>query len=366
MWFFGLLTTLCFSVYFVFWRLGASWKGVTVKQDGHSYEYRFLRHKGRLKGILLGVRGADGFDFSFKPERWYDRLFKALGLSVEHQVGHDAFDRQVYVVSNDRRVLDALSENTGLVTNVLALFRAGSARYLDVRAINCRAGRLWIKGKSLQGFSEEDRERLAAKLVPLLTEIALQVANAIRPRGSRWRDPYVIKAAVILAISTGLAVNGLIQTVRMALTTTPFTVDTDALSHSAIGWSAGIVGGLVLATLLVLGRTARTHLVLLELLLVGGFGAYASSLIELRDINMAFDSRPASEYVVVVREMTVSRSRRSTRYYLTTDDWNGSLYQRFQVAADLYRRLTPGDRVVISQRPGYLGYRWVESVRKGQ
>jgi hypothetical protein len=94
-----------------------------------------------------------------------------------------------------------------------------------------------------------------------------------------------------------------------------FLIDRDRLIHLSL-WTGGVIlFALLAAHFVLLARSARAHLYLLELLLVGTFGSFSTAASELRAANIEWDTS-----VVVVREAAVlsksiSRSRKGgTRY----------------------------------------------------
>jgi len=106
--------------------------------------------------------------------------------------------------------------------------------------------------------------------------------------------------------------------------------------------------------------------VLIELLLVGSFGAVSTAFTELRDLNIELDQSQAIEYHAKTLDKRISRGRRrSTSYYLYLEDWNrGTFEEKVKVSKLLYNTIAVGDSVSIRQKSGYLGYRWVGSIQK--
>ncbi|MGD8569853.1 MAG: hypothetical protein PVJ39_17335, partial [Gammaproteobacteria bacterium] len=183
--------------------------------------------------------------------------------------------------------------------------------------------------------------------------------------GSKWRDPFVIKSAIILAISSGLAINGLIHLVRLTWIKLPFTVDSSQLLMDSVYWGAGIVITLLLSALVMLGRSARTHLVMIELILIGSFGAISTTAAELRDINIELDESRGHSYEVKALDKKITRSRRSSSYYLYVNDWNKEhARKKVKVPSDIYYSIEIGDLLLVKQKNGFLNYRWVESLSK--
>lgn len=366
MWFaFGIITLISFSVFFGYRRFRASWKGVAAVTDGVSWQYKLLRSKYGIRGALIGIEGPKGYEFSFKQERWYDRLCKAIGLSAEHQVGNAEFDELVYIVSDDNHLHRQVSVNPAIVDAVLRIFRLDDEHLSKVKALRCGSGRLWLEIGARSGFDEGNVARLGPEIVPLMRKISDALGSAPVRAGSKWRDPFVMKAAVILAISTGLAVNGGVHLARLLWTKIPFTIDSNALLMNAAVIGVFVTGALVVATLFLLGRSARTHLVLIEILLVGSFGATATAFTELRDANIELDQSAAVTYQARTLDKRINRGRRSSSYYLYLEDWNREEPRRkIEVSSSFYHQVAVGEQLVVHQKPGHFKYRWVEALEK--
>lgn len=223
-----------------------------------------------------------------------------------------------------------------------------------------------MKFKATKGFEEDDISKVASSVVPLLQQATDGLSKAFPTSiAGKWKDPFVIQAGIILAISTGLAVNGTVQLVRLIWNKVPFTLDTTAMLIDSLYWGAGIVVFLIVLTLGLLGRTARAHLVLIELIFVGSFGAASTSFVELRDINMEFDQSAGVTHQVKTLDKQINRGSKSTSYNLYLQDWNARNFRnKIQVSGNFYRNVSIGESLIIKQKSGYLKYRWVESIGK--
>ena len=363
MWFFfGLMTLISFSIYFGYRRLNAAWSGQPSSTGNVPYQYRILRNKRRPLAVWIGIRVPKGYDFALKKENPIDRFFKLIKLSAEHQTGDSKFDELVYVVSDNEYIHYELSNNSNMRQAVLGLFNSGNHHFCHVKEIRHSAGRLWIRYKIKSGFEEDDVTVLADKAVPLLKKMANCLKQSpVGRHPAKRRDPFVVKAAIILAISSGLAVNGLVHIMRLLWSHASFTIDSVVLFESAVYVGLIFSGVLIVTAVLVLGRSARTHLVLIELLLIGTFGAVTTAFIEMRDLNMAMDNSPSVVYQSQILDKHVSRGNRSTSYYIDLDDWtNEDERKSIEVSGSFYDKASIGDYLVLNQKPGYLGYRWVE------
>jgi hypothetical protein len=365
MWFFfGFLTLASFVAYSVYERLYSRWHGVDIGSGNQRCRLRLLIRDKKAYGAYIGVDAPAGFHLAFKPERWTDRFSKWAGLSIECQTRDADFDEKIYVVSDDARLCALLRHDAQVRADVLKLFAAADHEPCAVIQVRCGAGRLWVHYKGKRGFNHETAHRLARRLAPTLNALAGRLRDRTPRFGSRLRDPFVWRAIALLAVSTGLALNGLVHLIRLALTTLPFTVDNFGLWQAAILAGASIVTALVLFAILLIGYSARAHLVIAELLLVGSFGAIMTCFIGLRDANMELDAQPATVIETPAIDKRIHRGRRGSRtYYVTVRDWvNVNDSREIRIPSDLYDRMRIGQSVTIRQKPGYLGFRWVESV----
>lgn len=367
MWFmFGFITLLSFSIYAGYKRINAAWKGEAGDVNHIGHQYKILRNKYGITGLLVGIDAPPGYDFSLKQEAWYDRLAKFLGLSAEHQSGNQTFDELVYIVSDDRQFQRQISANAALSATVMEIFSLVVTFNGKPKAVRCNSGRLWVKISAGKGFEESQINELSNRVGKLLKAFTAQLLP-LPPSPGRWRDPFVFKAAVLLAISTGFAINGAAHLLRLSWGNLPYTLDCSRLFTNAFFCGAVIVALLVVAAFVLLGRCARTHLVLIELCIVGLFGATATAFVELRDMNMELDQSPAVEYQTKILHKHISRSRRSTCYNLCLQDWTKEDEKtQIKVSSDLYDQVAVGEILSVKQKDGYFHYRWVESIdRRG-
>jgi hypothetical protein len=368
MWFaFGFITLISFAAYFGYQRFQHRLTAAPtpLEQSQRFFQYQLLETKNGVRGLLLGIPAPEGPNYTLKRESWIDRLCKAIGLSVEYQVGELEFDKLVYIVSDDSKVHRAVASNPVITRNTKTLFGLGKGMDCTPKEINHRHGMLWIRYATDKRPEPGQLQALARQVVPALEGVANELRQIPHHAHSGWRDPFVLKAALILGLSTALAINAAVHMMRIIWSEVPFTVDRDLLMADAVGWGGGVVAVLVIGTLLVLGRSARTHLVMIELVLVGSLGAIGTALFELRELNMEFDAFSASRYQVQVLNKYVKKSRRSTSYYIDTVDWNApEQVTSVKVSKRLYDATSIHGNVVVTQRQGYLGYRWVEDIQQ--
>lgn len=364
MWFlFGFITLISFSIYFGYQRYQAGWDGTEGSVGGINYKYKIATHKGRVVKLLVGCDAIENISFSIKKEKWWDRLFKTVGISVEHQVDAKEFDREFYLLLDNESLCNLFSESFELQDLVEETNESCKAHKIKFKKLHCRHGRIWLDLVPEKKSERPDISVIAKVLVPGLDRISEILKDKQDLVLDKKNDPFILKAIVILAISTGLAVNACIQLFRIAFIEVPFIVDNGPLFYASLPYGLAIIGTLIIVTLILLGRTARTHLVLIELILIGSFGAISTSYLSLRDINIDLDVSPPEYYPVTVYNKRISRSKNSTSYYLKIDDWNNkSGRKEIKVSSDIYDRFSKNQIARIVQMHGYLGHLWVADV----
>ena len=350
---FATLTLLFACLGFTFWRSRTRWKG---SKSVAGVAYTPMTNKYGLCAVTIGAPTRASVEFEIKPEGALDRFAKGLGLSVEGQVGEERFDRRLYLVCDDPYLLTGMRYDHDLPDALVELFAIASPNVRGVSRLVCRGGtvRLVLKASGDLG----DAARIAADVAPALLAIAARLDASA---GSRRPDPLWMRAAVLLGIAGGLFANGLVQSFRVGWNGLPNTLDDGALGlYGALG-GATILALLVAATWSLLGRTSRAHLVLLQVLLFGGPGAFATALTLARDVNMDADTAPAATYETsVVRTWTTHTRKGGTHYYVTLGAWPGSGGdQEIEVRYDHFPpRGTP---VTVRMHEGFLGMHWLES-----
>ena len=367
MWFaFGLIT-LSVTAWLLFrWRLANRWKGKPGTQDGKSYEYAISQNKGRVVQLRIGIDCATGMHFCLKRENWIDRLFKSLGLSQEQQLNRLHFDERVYVLSDDKRLSYLLRLKSELHAPLSEFFGPGECAGFRIRKLWCRDKRLWIEAKPAKSMKAADcnPQDLAEDVLPVMRELAELLASSASP-GSGSPDHFFLKACLLTAISSALAIVAGLQLFRLGIAKFPVVVDNTELMMLSLGVGSFLLLLLLGACVMFLGRTSRMHLVLLELLFIGGFGCVAGVYAELRDYNIDFDSmaaRPVEADVIRHYTRRCGKNGRSTCYHVDLAA-GGELDRRLSLKLDAatWRRLHAGGTVNLPLHLGALGMRWIDA-----
>ena len=343
-----------------------TWTGRPWSAGGDRAQFTIGRNKGRIVDARFGVPTHEGLAFTLRPERWYDRFAKLLTLSAEYQVGEDAFDRAVYILSDSDAVCRVLLGDARLREGLRDLIVAGREIKLRVTHVHAAGGRLWVRMAPLKHPTDDDVFAAGIVIAPELAAIASRIRSLL---GKRPLEPdrTFVRAAAFAAIAVGLAVNGAVGMAAFAFGRrwTATVLDHGPLFTHAVLAAVGVTIALVVASRMLLGGTSRGHVVLIELLCFGLPGALATAWIELRQLNIEFDQAAAVPVTTPVVEKRVSRSRKGgPTYHLVVHDWNGApRVHTFEVPRADHDRAQVGRDLRLDEHAGFMGYRWVDNVR---
>ena len=334
---------------------GRPWRG---KPRG-GYFVDESNNKGSLVALAIGVPVRTALEFELKREGWIDRAAKAIGLSVEAQLGRPRIDDALYLVADEPRVASALRADRELVDALHALFTPAAPEVTNVRRVACRNGMLVLsmgtRAKGDQGV------RLAADIAPAVIDAATRLASA-HP-GTPPPDRLWWRAVLVLALASGLLAHGAIDAFHLVFDHTHDTLDLPGLWWLAGPVAAGVLCVLAALTVALLGRSSRAHLVLVEAMLLAAIGVPLGAMVELRDYNMEADTSAPARYTVHVEGKSVHRSSKGGRtYYVQFGPWPGQPggYDKVVSSSDFDRFLYGSDATVVI-RQGGLGIRWLES-----
>lgn len=362
MWFLLGIISISICVCFEYWRRHlAKWK-----PEGNCYglEYRHAVYKSKIKSLYLGINCIDTVNFSIKRQSWLDNVFKSIGVSNEFETKDPEFDNSFYLIADNQALQDFIASSDIFRLAIENIMRRERLNGLKPKAIHCRNGRIWCVFSVSGSYERTEIEKVSHSLQRYFSDAASSLNKALFVKARRL-DPFVVKAALFLAISSGVAINGVVQWVRSSLGHFPLVLENTQIYYDALKYSVIIVLILLATALFSLRRSARTHIVLLELLIVGSIGIFLSTAIEMRDINMEWDRSPPQLHTVDVinkYESKSGRRRKRTHYYVVVKDWRCDCGNyRLGVPRNIYHAIG-GNSVGIIQRPGYLGYPWISQL----
>lgn len=366
MWFgFGIITLVLATIASFHVRIAARWKGTSTFHKEGSYELQEVSNKGRIVKVRIGVTAPEHFNFTVRAERPHDRMFKWLGIATEIQTRDPQFDRTLYVESDARGVAMLLKRRPELRKALIDVFSQANEHGLLAVRVRCLRRRLWVEFRPKDGNVVH---AVVRGFVPLLHRLR-EAISSHELAARDLHDPFVWRAAAVLAVSTSSIVVGGLGLTRALIGRT------DILEPSSLFFACAIPGALLALGALLgivgwLGGSSRAHLVLIEFTLVGVAGFALSGFALGREMNIDLDSRPAKAYVLsnVTTEHKITRGRRGRKnhhYYLHTQQWQPShrgAYRTIEITKTDYLALQNARQAVIHVRPGALGFEWVERI----
>jgi hypothetical protein len=362
MWFlFGFVTLGVACVSSFAWRRLATWRGKSDRVGGIDYTFKVSTSKGRVTGAKVGVVCDDTFTFSVRPESAFDLFSKRIGLSRECQTGDGAFDRAFYILSDDPVFHRMLQLDRRLRDDIAQIFEHCRETFGKPRSLQVRGGRIWIDAQP-RAKKRADAEADSRSMAGVLNAVAVRLVpggTSIREE----RDPFPLRAAGVLAVSTGLCLAGGIGLFHAVSGAFPRLADATEPLPAALLIGLSVILMLSATALRIMGQSARTHLVLLELVLSGTLGASAVAYAELRDYNMEFDTGAVTHVAAeVVGKRVTHSSKGGTHYHIDLRGWPDDGQLDLEVSEDFFAQVGTGSHMTITERPGALGWRWAAAM----
>jgi hypothetical protein len=367
MWFaFGLITLVASFTFSLIARSRANWKGTSRGSgDVPRHEYQEVFQKKKLTTVRIGMPAPTGLQFRVRKERWHDGLFKSLGISMEMQVEDPQFDDKVYLESDVVALGHLLITNHEMRAAIIDIFALAEDARCKKTILRCSHGRIWIELTPRDTGIQARADMLAQRL-----HVLAKALTAHRAMLEQQKDPFVWRAIIVLSVSTAAAALGILGVIRGTAGRTDILDSWGLLAACVV---PGLLALAVFIALIVifLGRSSRTHLVLIEVIFVGGLGFVLGLFALARELNVEFDNSPPQsiELQGVRAEHTTSRGRRGRRndhFYLHVTDWRESQRGRrlrLEISSNEYRQFAHVKAVTLQVKPGLLGFEWIELIR---
>jgi len=382
MWFyFGIFTTIISLIIYLHQKLAIqsalqkrNKELIPISNSKGKYKFSWSPSTDKTPAYLhLEVECKTLLQFSARHETSRDKWGKAFGLSHECQTGEKEFDEKVYLASitqTDAEIIGNDSELRHAINQLLADLSAVTYENKDFHHQNeiiCDGVTLYIKlayKTSDSGNKAEFTEAILEQLNNLASR--LQAHQTSAPHF--WKVPTQRNSAIILAVSSTLAVLGGMEALRFIFLGAnqlfnPFAIVPATLVLSALGLLF-----LIAVTLKFIKKSARRHLIFIDVCMSGFFGLFFSIYGWVHDFNIELDnSKPQIMNFKVAEKYTEQhRSRRSsyTTYHLRLEDAQHPVETRIKIRNSLYMRLSNGDFVTITIRNGYLNQPWLENIKQ--
>lgn len=317
--------------------------------------------------VTVQIPCDERFEFTLRRENVTDRIAKALRLVREFQTQDERFDEAVYIGADESGFDEWLAEDPEARKEFLDLLALEPQEYTRVTRINASRGTLTLSALAKPPMFQRAPSDLA--LTVAQASVAglkaccdrLQAFASSRADPSAFLDPYAVRIRTLSSLTLGLFIVPFVlvffllrlQAPRVEFATNAFA---DRYVFEAMG---AVLCVLIVVTLVLLGRSARLHMVLLPLLFSGAIGTVFAAPAFIREVNADWDQSAPHRYPATVLYRHATHGR-SSAYYLWLSDWHSrSDHRELRVDAATFNELTEGDTVTVSEREGYLGRPWI-------
>lgn len=337
-----------------------------VNNIDYFYTYSY-NEKHQNSVITTYIEGIYGYDFSFKLEGRAERFFKKIRLNRECQSGDTHFDNELYIFSDDPFVCEQLKVNDKLRKLVYEIFYKFKEQNIHVSNIKCFDGRIIVSASSK---SEKNNETLAAQFAretAILLKETIDLLTSVDITNDRlYREKSSLVTQITLLISIGLIVNGYIGLIVQKTTVgiIPRLVETGSLIPLAIKSASFLVVIAAIMLFMILRNSSRRSLSILIVFTIGFFGSFLSALVEIKEVNMYFDTSKAEirNYVIEDKEANWYPKHRTVyKLYLVTQNNPKSNFYG-EVTYDIYSKAEKDKNVLIYFKKGFLNYQWIEKI----
>lgn len=315
--------------------------------DGtQAYQLKFRPARGgknkQPSMLSLRVASASEIDLQIKPEGWFDRFAKNLGIAREFQTGDRKFDDALYLRGEvDYRVGMALKQ-TEMRASILSLFQGGCTelrqqqRWLQVDWIGFDPAKAALPGPDVVA-------RMAAIAAALPPRSGAPVSNQTLVKGLLWSATAALGVSALLGL--GYAPLRWWPMWRLVI---PAAV----LTWLLLAW---------IAAWLLRGHS-RSHDHWGGFVAVSLVTSVVGSLGLLCYYNGHFDPAPAVVHQAPLVDRWTTRHKSRTTYHLGVDDWlhPGQILD-FHVDADVYADAQSGLSILeVRTGMGRLGVEWLQ------
>jgi hypothetical protein len=318
------------------------------------------RSKGAIASVNIAVRAGVDVTFTLYRESWIDGLAKALGIARELQTGDVAFDKRIFIQSEDPDVHDALRTNRELRKRLLDLM---SSKAREISAAN---GHLWVISHAYNHLKERDDAEVARTvtmgLMPGINSLLPELAKIRGAPDADSRDQTrLVRRGISAAIATCYvcAVLGSIY----ALMHVDHQIVREAITRAAWAVTAGFVTALATVLALLVGATAFTHRVVLDIAIAAAPAAWLVGFGGAIWANQQFDSS-VSRRVSIPVERVYATGKRNDDWHLEVTGWPDPRGDRLVEISQSEAASVSGRCIDVLWRDGSLGDGWIERYQR--
>lgn len=342
----------------------------------------------------VGISQQSNIPFIIKPERWYHRFLKVLGMASEIRISDAAFDKQYFITTDFPHHLERALGSSQLLTHLRDLFA------LPVKSLHATSKRMWCV---VQPSDHEKSDKYFSKHVEIMDAISecskkIQGYDIAHGAGNKG-----IFALLFICVHAALLTLGITGGLTIQADSIDI-IDHTAWITKALPVGAALSIAWFLLILAFFQKTSWVCWVFVDFLICGIAGILLSTVFVMRDANIELSQakpvvyqQPVLSKTCVIqcrkrcgrrctlrstysyKESECSPERRKVNmlekreqdhvcqarpwfeYSLNVAHWNKRESYAFAPAVDLFDRVRSGMRLDVPVYEGALGLEWVNT-----
>lgn len=336
--------------------------------------FRYILDNSSIKNsglLVIEIPCLTSLQFSARKEESKDKWAKILGIAYEFETGSQEFDQQTYLASITEEDAAIIGQDDAIMAGIRDLIFEKPNSYVitERNAIICDGKSLYLEIHLHKESTNQKISTFAALYLPRLRKLSILLGSKKNKSSHFWKVPAQRNTAIFLAISLALATWGGLEAARFFFIgenalLTPFSLIPETIIISIIGLLS-----LILLALRFIKKSARRHLVIIDMIIFGGLGLVFTIYGLLYDFNTILDeSEPRIVNYEVINKYSERHHRRKGMsyytYHIRLKENAFPIDPSMKIDFNFYQSISNGDWVSFKLRDGHLQKPWLENIQK--
>lgn len=293
--------------------------------------------------------------FKLSPEKWYDRFFKFLGLTIEIQTGEKQFDEAIYIASDNIHFKDEIRKDIQSRVLILELLAQGA------QFVECNGSTLKMR------FSGDKSGH--ADLMQLCVNLKKQLIDMRVSPHQFFSDPFATKVLFVEALIWSLGGYALAGFLEWNLQKQDRYLEIFPVVKMGLLCGLAIAGVILFLIFLLLRDSSRGHRIIVECFFVLLLSLPVGGVSAISDYNIQMDQSVPTTVKAKVTNLNKirhrsSKGRVSYSYHLSVSSESSPILipPQIEISASLFASLVVGGEVKIVVSKGKLNFAWYKSI----
>jgi hypothetical protein len=327
--------------------------------DGSNTLSYLSKSRYGIKSRHIGLTQENGIAFNVKRERWYHRIFKAIGIASEIKISNPEFDHKYFIDTDYPDHLELTMASGQLQAHLQALFA------LPVKSLHATKNRIWcvIDKRDLNVSNSHYSEHL--KLLAAISTCSSK--STIQDENTSRSNNLGLIAFLFICAHAGLLTLGIFG----FFPTLADNIDTiDETSLAFKGMTAGLItsGAWFFLILHFFRQTSWICWVFVDFIFCGIIGFTLSGIFIMREVNAHYLQPPAKifEQRIMQKSCELKCSKRCGKHCTHRSSYNFPLEAQCTPEARSVNLAQKKQADYICQSSAYFEYKVaVENWKKG-